>query len=90
LSHSVAFDAEHRKEKFFLHVILNAYWEPLEFELPGAGKHGTGPWRRWIDTALDSPYDIAEWEKAPLVLTQTYPTGPRSVAVLIGYEDFVP
>jgi isoamylase len=30
LSHSVALCAEDPKEKFFLHVILNAYWEPLE------------------------------------------------------------
>jgi len=87
----VAFEAEHRREKFFLHLILNAYREPLEFELPDGGKHGAGPWRRWIDTALDSPYDIAEWEKAPLVSAQTYTTGPRSVAVLIArYEDFAP
>jgi isoamylase len=91
LSHSVALCAEDRKEKFFLHVILNAYWEPLEFELPEAGRHGTGLWRRWIDTALDSPNDIAEWEKSPLVSARTYPTGPRSVAVLIArYDDFIP
>ena len=82
-SHSVALCAEDRKEKFFLHVILNAYWEPLEFELPEAGWHGTGLWRRWIDTGLDSPNDIAEWEKSPLVSAQTYPTQPRSVVVLI-------
>jgi hypothetical protein len=44
-------------------MILNAYWEPLEFELPQTGKHGAGPWRRWIDTALDSPYDIVDGKK---------------------------
>ena len=34
--------------------------EPLDFELP---KMGAGaPWRRWIDTALDSPNDIVPWQ----------------------------
>src|SRR5712691_942165 len=33
-SHSVAFSAELNKEHCLLQVILNAYWEPLEFELP--------------------------------------------------------
>jgi len=42
--------------------ILNAYWQPLDFELPRAGKAGENPWRRWIDTALDSPHDILQWE----------------------------
>ncbi len=90
-SHSVAFGAEHRKEKLLFHAILNAYWEPLEFELPPVGNHGGGPWRRWIDTALDSPYDIVEWEKTPSVSTQTYRAGPHSVAVLVArFGDFVP
>ena len=33
--------AEAPKEKLLFHVILNAYWEPLDFELPPAGKEGT-------------------------------------------------
>ena len=33
-SHSVAFTAEIRQEKLLFHLILNAYWEPLDFELP--------------------------------------------------------
>jgi glycogen operon protein len=90
-SHSLAFGAEHRKEKLLFHAILNAYWEPLEFELPPLGNHVGGPWRRWIDTAHDSPHDIVEWKKAPSVFAQTYRAGPRSVAVLFaGYGDFVP
>jgi glycogen operon protein len=44
-------------------VILNAYWQPLKFELPLPGSRGAGPWRRWIDTALDSPHDIVEWKE---------------------------
>ncbi len=64
------------------HLILNAYWEPFEFELPRAGDRGEDSWRRWIDTTLDSPHDIVEWQTAPLVPGRTYRAGPRSVVVL--------
>ncbi|HOW71116.1 MAG TPA: glycogen debranching protein GlgX, partial [Phycisphaerae bacterium] len=33
-SHSIAISAELRQENLLLHLILNAYWEPLDFELP--------------------------------------------------------
>ncbi len=77
-SHSLAFSAELQKEKLLFHLILNAYWEPIEYELPAGG----GPWRRWIDTTLDSPEDIVEWQAAPPIPGQSYPAGPRSVVVL--------
>lgn len=34
-----------------MHVIVNAYWEALDFDLPVL-KDGTANWRRWIDAAL--------------------------------------
>ena len=64
-SHSVALGAELRREGLLLHFILNAYWEPLEFELPVVGEGAS--WRRWIDTALDSPHDIVPWQTAPTI-----------------------
>ena len=36
-SHSLALGAELRREGLLFHFILNAYWEPLEFELPDVG-----------------------------------------------------
>jgi isoamylase len=50
-SHSVALGGELKHEGVLAHIILNAYWEPLEFELP-IFKGGTVNWSRWIDTAL--------------------------------------
>ena len=67
-SHSIALGAELRKEGMFFHLILNAYWEPLEFELPVVGEGAS--WRRWIDTALDSPNDIVPWQTAPTIRGQ--------------------
>jgi len=81
-SHSIAFTARLTREQMLFHVILNAYWEPLEFELPSVVDGGQEPWRRWIDTFLDSPQDIVEWETAPSVLDRPYRTEPRSVVVL--------
>lgn len=81
-SHSVAFSAELRKEKLLLHLIMNAYWEPLDFALPPVANGDPNPWRRWIDTALDSPQDIVDWQMAPSVAGQSYRAEARSVVVL--------
>jgi isoamylase len=81
-SHSVAFSAELQREGLLAYFIFNSYWEPLGFELPPAGKSGDCPWRRWIDTSLNSPQDIVEWQAAPAVSGGTYRAGPRSVIVL--------
>jgi glycogen operon protein len=80
-SHSLAFSAQHPTERFWIHVILNAYWEALDFELPHDGTDDQA-WRRWIDTTLDSPEDIVAWRQAPPVESRSYHAGPRSVVVL--------
>lgn len=79
-SHSIALGAELRQYGLFFHWMLNAYWEPLDFELPEATKES--PWRRWIDTSLDSPQDIVPWEQATAVAGETYRLEARSVAML--------
>ena len=82
-SHSIALGAELRREGLLFHLILNAYWEPLEFELPDVGDGRS--WRRWIDTALDSPHDIVPWQTAPAVPGNSYRVEARSVVML--YRD---
>ncbi len=80
-SHSLAFGAEMRREGLEMHLIMNAFWEPLDFELPNAPDRE--PWRRWIDTSLDSPDDIVPWQTAAVVDDpRSYHVGPRSVVVL--------
>jgi glycogen operon protein len=81
-SHSLAFTAEVSNEKLLCYMILNAYWAPLEFELPPPEHQSEIAWRRWIDTALDSPHDIEEWQSAPLIPSRTYSSSPYSVVVL--------
>ncbi len=78
-SHSLACSLSCRDQNLIFYLILNAYWEPLEFELP---PHNCDSWRRWIDTGLGSPDDITEWQYAPPVASCTYRARPRSVVAL--------
>ena len=75
------------REQMRIHLILNAYWEPLDFELPPISGGVRAPWRRWIDTVLDSPDDIVEWEQASVVAANTYRVAPRSLVVLFAGLD---
>ena len=81
-SHSIAVTTELIVEGLLVHLILNAYWEPLRFELPGTERGRPLQWRRWIDTARASPQDIVPWQDAPAVPAGTYAVEGRSVVVL--------
>ena len=78
-SHSLAFTVRGVGERF--HIILNAYWEDLEFELPTPPR-GSDGWRRIVDTYLESPQDFCERADALIVTTASYLAQPRSVVVL--------
>ncbi len=86
-SHSLAISAEVPEENLSFHLIFNAYWEPLEFQLPAERHAADHPWRRWIDTSLESPDDIQDWPSAPVVTGRMYRAAPRSVVVLIAAAD---
>jgi glycogen operon protein len=82
-SRSLAFSAEIQREGILIYAILNAYWESLDFELPVPGLPQEPAWRRWIDTALDSPRDIVPWQAAEPFSGHTYQAGARSVVLLL-------
>jgi isoamylase len=82
-SHSIAFTVQSLRGRFTIHVMLNAYWERLTFELPSMGEQGNRRWHRWIDTFLPWPDDIRSWEEAPPVEESTYVVEPRSLVVLV-------
>lgn len=82
-SYSLAYELYHDESREHLHVMLNAYWEPMEFALPETktGKE----WRRLVDTALESPQDFCD-PPAPIDATQkTYSCRPRSSVVLVDH-----
>jgi isoamylase len=68
--------------RFLLHLIFNAYWEALHFEIPPVGDTHE-PWRRCVDTYLDPPDDISSWLTAPAVDCTPYLVQPRSVVLLV-------
>ncbi len=69
-----------------IHLMVNAYWETLDFEIPPMHA-GREPWRRCLDTFLDSPDDIREWADAPVVKDPIYWVQPRSVVVLLARHE---
>jgi glycogen operon protein len=81
-SHSLALTARLLSGRAAIHVMFNAFWEPLEFELPAPKGANGGGWRRCVDTALPSPHDITTPETAPAILASTYRVEPRSVVLL--------
>jgi glycogen operon protein len=79
-SHSVALTL--RADAGALHLIFNAYWEALDFELPAPDVASDG-WRRIVDTSLGSPDDIvSDIADAAEVEAGSYRAEARSVVVL--------
>jgi len=86
-AHHIALTAWSLRGNFALHLIINAHWSDQEFQLPLLSDSAIKGWYRWIDTALDSPDDICEWNKAQLVKAKTYTVQPRSVVALIAGKN---
>jgi isoamylase len=79
--HSLAFLLYHPGCGSRLHIMLNAYWEPLEFELPPLPVGEA--WHRLVDTALHSPQDFCELAAAPKVDQDRYTALSRSTIILL-------
>jgi len=81
-SHSLSFELVNPDKREHLYMILNAYWEPLDFELPPLLPFSAGCWQRVVDTALPPPGDFAD---PPVSLTPgkgSYTAQPRSAVIL--------
>jgi glycogen operon protein len=83
-SHSIAFTLRLGRDRlpFWLHVMFNGYWEPLDFDMPPAPAMAVAGWQRWIDTSLESPGDVMDVGNAPPVQGTQYRVAPRSVTAL--------
>jgi glycogen operon protein len=60
-----------------LHVMMNMYWEPLDFEIPTFAK-----WRAAVDTAASAPADFVEPEVRVVVTDRRWTVQPRSIVIL--------
>lgn len=81
-SHSLAVTAVSLTGARVFHLMCNAYWEELSFQLPRLPDGAAGGWRRLLDTAIPSPGDICGEKEAVLVEEPTYLAQPRSVVLL--------
>jgi isoamylase len=81
-SHALAFTMRSVRGRFELHGMMNAYWEPLTFELPTVPRDTHNLWRRCIDTSLASPDDAQHWQDAPAVRSASYLVQPRSTVLV--------
>jgi glycogen operon protein len=81
-SHSIAFTVWSLSGRTAFHFMVNAWRDPLEFELPPTLELTGNCWHRWLDTALPSPADIVELAEAPAVTRKTYQISAHSLAVM--------
>ncbi len=89
--HSLALSVRDPEGGFFCHLIFNAYWESLEFELPSLEEEGKQrSWYRWLDTDLGTPDDISPWAEALKVPGSTYLAQPHSVVGLVARGSLGP
>ena len=84
-SHSLAVTVRDRRRAVMLHVMFNAYWEPLVFELPSPAPGVGDRWRRWIDTYCDAPDDVCDGPLASPVEGPIYTVQARSLVVLFAW-----
>ena len=84
-SHSLAFSVDGHRNRF--HVILNAYWDALAFDLPPLPPNDSFRWRQIIDTFRESPHDFCDPEEAPRINNSRYLVHPRSVVLLMALRN---
>lgn len=79
-SHSIAFLLRGKSQgDKDIYVMVNGYWNALDFTIQGIGEF---PWRRIVDTSLESPQDIADEVAATILSGSQYKVAGRSIVVL--------
>ncbi len=82
-AHGLALTARDPESGLSLNLMINSYWERLEFKLPPLPPGEPQGWHCWLDTSLPSPKDVVPWSEAAPVPGSTYPVQARSVVGLI-------
>ncbi|NTW03076.1 MAG: glycogen-debranching protein [Oscillochloris sp.] len=62
-----------------LYVMINAYWEDLDFRIAEHSPHG---WLRVADTGLPCPHDIVDPGQEVKIVAPHYTVGARSIVIL--------
>ena len=83
-SHSLALTVQHRSGTRLIHMMLNSFWEALDFELPRLPATSKDGWRRVMDTSLPTPDDFHPVDEAPEAQSGDYLVQSRSAVLLVG------
>lgn len=83
-SRVLAFTLRYPEAKEQIHIMLNAHWDVLMFELPSLNSHER--WHRIVDTAATSPRDFCYPEESPTFDGSLYPVSSHSSVVLMSLE----
>ncbi len=84
-SHALAYELKHETCAEHLYVMLNAFWEPLEFELPTTDVGHQ--WMRVVDTYRESPNDFSDPPDELSGEPQHFTCQARSAVVLVSGRD---
>lgn len=80
-SRTLSFSLKNPRYDKWLYVMVNAYWEHLEFQIPKP--KGARPWKRIINTAASSPQDIVHFDDAPVIRGEKVYVNARSIVLLM-------
>ncbi len=80
-SHSLAMTVTSKDARQVTHMLFNAYWSALDFDLPPLPP--AAYWRRLLDTNLAPPEDICPRDQAPEIDASHYRAAPHSVVVFV-------
>jgi glycogen operon protein len=86
-SHSLAGTLHNPDYPFDIHVMINAWSEPLEFELPEPPDPSHQYWYRLIDTSQPHPYDITLPKDANHVLKNPTRVEGRSIVMAMAPRE---
>ena len=82
-SHSIAVTVWTYQDRYVVHLIMNAFSEDLEFELPSFEEAIDENWRLIINTAMEAPDDINRYIDSKQVMGNHYLVKARSIVLLM-------
>jgi glycogen operon protein len=81
-SHSLALSLHNVSGTQVRYIAINAYWQPLKFELPSIAGVVHREWHRSIDTSLPAPDDVIDSAMGLRVTDSHYLVNARSIVML--------
>ena len=79
-SRSLAFTLFHPEANETIHVVVNAYWKDLKFQLPQLKKNS---WYKIVDTSASAPGDFFKVGEGEMIDGKTIVIKDRSIMILM-------